>query len=135
MAKVSEIYGSGDRLKADDLQGRPWTLRILSHRIVHWEAQDDRAASDRIWLSFLGAKKELQLNVTSARNLADAWGDDCDKWTGKDVMVVPRMTNMGATIDALAAPAGQTPSTGPGPAPEPQPPAPNPAPAPDDCPF
>jgi hypothetical protein len=115
MPSVSAIYGSGEMLKFEDLNGQTFILRIESTRIQHYEAEEGRPAKDVIIVSFLGAKKELRINATSARRLAEVYGDETDGWVGKDVTLMPRQgsTPNFNTIDVYAAPNGAVPSTGP----------------------
>ena len=94
MPKVSEIYGSGDALKFDDLQGKPHTVVIESARVHHWPAKDGMPEKDAIILTFVGREKELSLSPTSARVLAQAFGDDTGLWITKTITLFP---NPGST--------------------------------------
>lgn len=67
-------------LKAADLQGRHVRLQIAK---VQVEDIGDDAAKPIVY--FQGKTKGLVLNRTNAQTIADAYGDDTDRWNGAEV--------------------------------------------------
>lgn len=97
---IDQIYPSGEYLKAEDLQGRDVTVTIDSARMVTFDkdGQDQR----KIALAFRGTDRELLLNVTNARMIADMHGRDTDGWLGRPITLYPtRVPFGGKNVDAI----------------------------------
>lgn len=98
MAKVNEIYGGGDFLKAGDLQGKRHTVVIES-----WDIQES-FGSKQIVLDFVGKEKRFSLNKTNARMVTQLLDtDDTDEWIGKAISIRPDKTQNpeGALVDCI----------------------------------
>ncbi len=136
--RISEIFQSRF-LKAADLGGRE--ARVV---IDHVEMVDlDADQPQRPALFFVGKSKSMVINRTNGELLAKSFGDDCDAWRGRSVIIFCSQTVFqGRVVDCLRLriPAGQQPS-----APQQQPPvqqdeamqfgAGECEPRSDDCPF
>ncbi len=116
MAKISEIYGEGNFLKAADLQGKRHVVVIDS-----WDVQES-FGSKQIVLDFVGKEKKFSLNKTNARMITQLLGtDDTDEWIGKAISIRPDKTQNpeGALVDCIRVdfelpeqPKGQTQAAG-----------------------
>lgn len=112
MAKVSEIYESA-WLKAEDLKGKAYTMRIQETAVSEFKNQDG-TKERKIVISFAGAKKKLICNKGQASTLVKLFGDDTDHWNGKEVVLSAIPTNNGKegiaiTGVPMAEPAGDDP--------------------------
>lgn len=98
MANVNEIYGSGNFLKAADLQGRRHTVVISD-----WEISESKFGK-QIVLSFEGKDKKLSLNKTNAQMITNLLNtDNPDNWVGKAISLRPDKTQNpeGAMVDCI----------------------------------
>lgn len=73
--------GNSAFVKSDDVKDGPQKFTIESVEAA--ETPDKKPA---LQLVFVGGKK-LTLNKTNARICAGSFGDDCDTWLGKKVLV------------------------------------------------
>lgn len=73
--------GNSAFVKSDDVKEGPQKFTIESVEAA--ETPDKKPA---LQLVFVGGKK-LTLNKTNARICAGSFGDDCDNWIGKKVLV------------------------------------------------
>ncbi len=83
---LSEAFPS-NYLQASDLKDRNVTLTIARYETT----EIGREKKTRPVLYFQGAKKGLILNKTNARTIANAYGTNLDKWTGRQIILYPRM--------------------------------------------
>jgi hypothetical protein len=124
MATLSELFPS-KYMKAADLGGKPWTLRIKDASVE--TLKDLRGGeSPKCVVYFIGAKKSLPLNRTNFLAIADLCGDDSDQWPGHEVELYPTRVSMGEKIvDAIRirAPAAPGMKLAPSPAAKPATPA------------
>lgn len=98
MAKINEIYGDSNFLKAADLQGKRCTVVIEA-----WDVQES-FGSRQIVLNFVGKEKRFSLNKTNARMIAQLLDtDDTDQWIGKAISIRPDKTQNpeGALVDCI----------------------------------
>ena len=87
--KMSSAFPSR-YLKAADLDERKVLLRMS-----HVEMEDVAGTgpdSTKPVLYFKGKKKGLVLNVTNARTIASAYGDDTDAWEDRQIELYPTET-------------------------------------------
>lgn len=87
MPSVNEFYGSGETLKAADLQGRDCPVTISQ---IQFREFDD---GNKIELSFNGTDKKLILNKTNAQTIADLLGDETNNWVGQQITLFPTQTD------------------------------------------
>ena len=78
MSKFDDVYG-GKWLKAGDLDGKSRKLQVDS---AEWQ-EVGKEREEKIVVAFNGHSKNLILNATNARTLADAWGKAEVAWGGK----------------------------------------------------
>ena len=81
--RMSEAYPS-KYIKATDLKGKPLEL-IMSGVEMEDLGQDDLKPV----LYFEGRKKGLVLNKTNSNCLVKTYGDLCDDWVDKPVVIYP----------------------------------------------
>jgi hypothetical protein len=89
--KMSEAFPS-NWLKASDLQGH--TIKVQIKDVV----LEDVGDGEKPILTFIGKDKGLVLNKTNANMIVDAYGDDTDNWTGKDLEIFPDKTSFKGQI-------------------------------------
>ncbi len=83
--RVSEHF-SGNFLKTDDVTRQGSLFQIISIEV-------DKVGKDEKWVARLASAitgeemKGLPLNKTNALELAEAYGDDSDDWSGKNIIV------------------------------------------------
>jgi len=98
MPHIDQMF-SGQYLKASDLQGKEFTLRIAS--VVQEEIGQDE--KEMKWVvKFEKTDKGLVLNQTNGRTIAAGYGPTTEGWTGKDVVLFPTQVQFGAKmVDAI----------------------------------
>ena len=97
--KISAAFPS-NYLKSDDLDGQP---RIVTVRTcVQEELGQGRDKEKKPVLYFSKGTKGLVLNITNARVIAKAYGDDTGSWAGKPIEVYPTQVEFkGDLVDAI----------------------------------
>ena len=97
--KISAAFPS-NYLKSDDLDGQP---RIVTVRTcVHEELGQGRDKEKKPVLYFSKGTKGLVLNITNARVIAKAYGDDTGNWAGKPIEIYPTEVEFkGDLVDAI----------------------------------
>jgi hypothetical protein len=100
MVTRDELFPS-KYLKAADLAGKPWVLKIKAAPIE--TLKDMRGGESRkCVLHFVGVKKSMPLNMTNFVSVAEIAGDDTDMWPGHEVQLYPSRTQMaGETVDCV----------------------------------
>lgn len=84
MTDINEIYKSNsDNIKAEDIGNNMWTMTIKSADVKSF----DNGAERKIVLTFHEWDKQLPLNVTNARAIADMHGHNSNGWIGKQIML------------------------------------------------
>ena len=93
MPKVSETFqSSGDWLKVDDLQGKARRVTVDSVELIHVKSFDDPNVKKPKFAVHLKETDKVYIsNVSSARAIAAAYGDDTDGWIGKRIVLRPTM--------------------------------------------
>lgn len=131
MARLSDLdFYQSPWLSLPDLAGRAVRVTISEVRVEEMKQRDSTKAR-KVVLSFNGKKKRLICNVSQARAAGEAWGDDLDRWVGKQTILQPGKAENGkdtillipvppATHEPPAAQPGALQPEAPG---EPQPPA------------
>ena len=131
MARLSDLdFYQSPWLSLPDLAGRAVRVTISEVRVEEVKQRDGTKAR-KVVLSFNGKKKRLICNVSQARAAGEAWGDDLDRWVGKQTILQPGKAENGkdtillipvppATHEPPAAQPGALQPEAPG---EPQPPA------------
>lgn len=93
--RVSEAFPS-NYIKCADLKGREVTVTIDSYKM------EDIGDEQKPVLYFRGKEKGLVMNKTNGNNIAAAYGDDMDTWTGAMIALYPaRVDFQGRTVDAV----------------------------------
>ena len=82
--------GNTDDLKAKDYIGKNFKLVINKVDTVTYEATDNMPENTRAVLYFEGREKRLVLNGTNAETLCDAFGDDSDRWIGREISLATK---------------------------------------------
>lgn len=85
--KLSEAFPS-NFLKADDLNGKPVTLRIAG--VVIEELGQGKDKERKLIISFAGTEKKLVCNKTNANTISKLYGDDTDMWVNQRITLTPR---------------------------------------------
>lgn len=97
--KISSAYPS-NYLKADDLQGRRFTLTIERVAIENVGGQDN--PEHKPCLYFQATQKGMVLNKTNAMNVSILYGDETDLWVGKQVeLYVTQVPFQGRNVPAI----------------------------------
>jgi hypothetical protein len=93
--KINDAFPS-KYLKAEDLQGRPATLRM-------GEALPEMLDGEqKIILYFQGKKKGLVLNVTNAKKIAEVHGEETNDWYDRTIEIYPTETDYaGKTVPCI----------------------------------
>lgn len=92
---ISEAFPS-DYLRAVDLKGRQ-IKAVISHLEMRDIGDDHKPV-----VFFQGKDKGLVLNKTNSNNIALAYGDDTDDWTGKEVVMYEAMVDFqGRSVAAI----------------------------------
>ena len=108
MAKLGDVYGSGESLNAVDIVGKgdvPVTIESLR------EMKFDNGK--KLFAEFRGKEKGLILNFTNAQTLSEISGsDESDDWIGMRVaLFVTKVLFQGKRVDAIRIKAiAQTPT-------------------------
>jgi hypothetical protein len=93
----SEVFPS-NYLKASDLNGRRKSLII--HKVLMEEIGED--GTKKPVIEFDNTDKRLVLNKTNGSVIAEAYGDEMDKWTGKPIELFPSKVQFsGRLVDAI----------------------------------
>lgn len=93
--KISSAFPSA-YLKAADLQDR--NLKVVMDRVE----MEDIGGDHKPILYFQGKDKGLVLNKTNSNNIAAAYGDDTDMWSGQEIILYPAMTDFqGKTVPCI----------------------------------
>jgi len=98
MPKVSETFPSagGDWLKVEDLQQRARKVVIEGvESIMVKDFNNPEHKKPKLCISLKGTDKLYVANVTSAREIAAAYGDDTDLWIGKSIILKPKLWDNG----------------------------------------
>ena len=80
--KVGDAFPS-KYLKTSDLGGR--SVKVTIAEVMLEEVGEER--DEKPILYFKGKKKGVVLNVTNATVLEEAFGDEMDDWTGKEIEI------------------------------------------------
>lgn len=92
---ISTAFPS-EYLKAADLQGR--NISVVIERVEMRDVGDDTKPV----IYFRGKERGVVLNKTNANNIAMAYGDDTDAWTGKEVILYETMVDFqGRSVQAI----------------------------------
>lgn len=84
MTDINEIYKSNsDNIKAEDIGTNMWTMTIKTADVKSF----DNGADRKIVLTFHEWDKQLPLNVTNARAIADLYGHNSNGWVGRQIML------------------------------------------------
>jgi hypothetical protein len=93
--KISACFPS-EYLKASDLEGR--SVRVVMDHVEMRDVGDDTKPV----LFFQGKSKGVVLNKTNSTNIAIAYGDDTEEWTGKEVILFEAMVDFqGRSVPAI----------------------------------
>jgi hypothetical protein len=84
--KVSEEFPS-KYLKATDLKGQD--VKVTIQNVIREKIGDE----NKLIVFFKGREKGLVLNKTNANTIADLYGDDCDEWFGRPLVLFSVMTD------------------------------------------
>ena len=98
MPKVSETFPStgGDWLKVEDLQQK--ARKVVIEGVESIQVRDftnPEVKKPKLCISLQGTDKLYVANVTSARDIAAAYGDDTDDWIGKPIILKPKLWDNG----------------------------------------
>jgi len=93
--RISTAFPS-EYLKAADLQGQ--NVRVVIDRVEMRDVGDDTKPV----VFFQNKNKGVVMNKTNANNIAIAYGDDTDDWTGKEVILYEAMVDFqGRSVAAI----------------------------------
>lgn len=95
MANINDEFPS-KYLKASDLKRQHVMVTIdrLEHEVINNER--------KLILYFEGKEKGIVLNKTNARNIADAYGEEMDDWSGQKIILFEAMVDFqGKTVPAI----------------------------------
>ena len=122
MTKLSDLdFYQSPWLTVADLGGKPRRVTICEWTLKEVQQRDGTKAR-KVALSFSGKHKRLLCNVTQGKAAADAWGDDLERWVGKQCILQPGVISGKETILLVVPPAAQPGALQPPPA-APDPPA------------
>ena len=82
--------GNSDDLKAKDFIGKNLKLTIERVETVTYPAEENKPEQTRPVLYFVGKEKRLVVNGTNTETLCDAYGDDSEGWTEKDISLTTK---------------------------------------------
>ena len=89
MTRLSDLdFYQSPWLGLPDLAGRAVRVTISEVRVEEVRQRDGDKAR-KVVLSFSGKKKRLICNVSQARAAGEAWGDDLERWVGKQTILQP----------------------------------------------
>ena len=115
--KLSDLdFYQSPWLSLPDLAGRAVRVTISEVRVEEVKQRDGTKARKAV-LSFSGKKKRLICNVSQARAAGEAWGDDLERWIGKQAILQPGKAENGKdTIMLIPMPpaAHEPPAAAPG---------------------
>ena len=84
-------------LKAADLQGQ--AVKVVIESISFEDIGDD---AEKPVMRFRDKAKGLVLNITNAKMIESAYGEEMDNWAGKAIELYPTKTNFrGEIVDCL----------------------------------
>ncbi len=99
MVNINTIFPSR-YLSAVDLNGTQPTVTISAIEVI--DLENDGRKERKLVASFEGKQKQLVLNKTNSRSLADMYGEDTDEWIGKSLkLVTARVDFQGRRVDAI----------------------------------
>ena len=108
--KISAAFPS-IYLKCDDLGGQPRVVTVRA--CVMEELGQGRDKEKKPVLYFSKGPKGLVLNITNARVIAKAYGDDTGNWAGKSIEIYPTQVEFkGDLVDAIRVRVPDVPATG-----------------------
>ena len=108
--KISAAFPS-NYLKCDDLGGQPRVVTVRA--CVMEELGQGRDKEKKPVLYFSKGPKGLVLNITNARVIAKAYGDDTGNWAGELVEIYPTQVEFkGDLVDAIRVRIPDVPATG-----------------------
>jgi len=112
---LDDVYGSGEWLKAADLQGRQCVVKIEKISTTTFEDKRNKTTKQQVVLHFEGKEKKLGLNWTNAKKVADITGSrNTEDWVGYSIMLYPtEVEAFGETTEAIrirAVPNAQKPA-------------------------
>jgi hypothetical protein len=100
MTNIEDVFGSGQYLKAEDLEGAE--LELVISKIEIREYEENGYKKRKPVLSFLGTDKKLVCNKTNALMIAEHHGKDIEGWEGKTITLYPtRVDFAGKMTDAI----------------------------------
>lgn len=79
---VKDLYPGSNYLNAGDVK------KSLSGEITAVSIDTMRSGDDRIVLTLENVEKKFACNATNARELANRFGDDPEKWVGETVEII-----------------------------------------------
>jgi hypothetical protein len=83
-------------LRCADLNGRPMRVTIAGIK------REDLGDGPKVVLSFADGEKQLILNKTNARAIAQLYGDETRGWSGKEITLIPTQVDFkGDLVDAI----------------------------------
>lgn len=95
MVDINLVYKSNsNNLKAEDLGNDMPTFTIANAELK----QLGNDGSEKIVLSFRETEKELPLNVTNAKSVAELFGDDTERWPGGQIMLFSTSVDFQGTM-------------------------------------
>lgn len=100
---INEVINTDSRfLKAPDLKGRKIGVRIEAVTTEDFKELNGNLKR-QIVLKFFGAQKLLGLNKTNTKMIASMYGDETDKWIGKEIQLYPTKTQNqhGQIVDCI----------------------------------
>ena len=110
--KISTAFPS-NYLKCDDLGGQPRVVNVRT--CVQEELGQGKDKEKKPVLYFSKGPKGLVLNITNARVIANAYGDDTANWTGKQIEIYPTQVPFkGDLVDAIRVRVPDVPAVGAG---------------------
>jgi arabinogalactan endo-1,4-beta-galactosidase len=93
--KISTAFPS-NYLRCADLQDR--NVRVLMDRVE----MEEIGGEAKPVLYFQDKEKGIVLNKTNSNNIAAAYGDDTDDWSGHEIILYPAMTDFqGKTVPCI----------------------------------
>lgn len=93
--RISSAFPS-NYLKAADLQGK--SVKVSIDRVE----LEDIGGDYKPVLYFTGKDKGMVLNKTNSNNIATAYGDETDAWSGKEIVLFEAMVDFqGRTVPAI----------------------------------
>ena len=98
MTKLSDLdFYTSKWLTVADLGGKPRRVTICEWTVKEVQQRDGTKAR-KVALSFNGKYKQLLCNVTQAKAAAAAWGEQLERWVGKQCILQPGVISGKETI-------------------------------------